>query len=517
MRVDVLAKAASPAPVATLQRMLQPLLAEYFKVAVRREPRDMDVFAMVVANPGRLGPQLRRNDDSCDDSVGTAGGFARAPEAAPNQKGTCGILPGGAGRIVARGLDMPGLAAFIGTVPGRMVIDRTHLTGRFDIDLTYTPSAFSAEALAQRPGATPPPAVDPSGPPLITALREQLGLRLDPVRAPVEVLVIEHAEPLSVDEPAAGPAAQAPQPSLTAFEVASIRQNTSGTGTPRRTGDPARQGARPRFEVASIRQCGPNVGRGGGPGSFSPRQITINCQPVKGLIETAYLTYADGVTAQPQRVIRTPIEGGPGWITSDAFTISATTDGEATFAMMHGPMLQTLLEERFRLKVRRETREIPIYALTVASGGHKLKPFVEGSCVVREPDFTQPNPLAALAALPPLEPGQRRCMNRGMLKGSTRVLEADAITMSELTNFFIGGVDRPVIDRTDLTGKWVVRLEHAPTDRDRVLSANRGEPLESAAPSIFTALQEQLGLRLEPARGPGEYLVIETIERPTEN
>jgi uncharacterized protein (TIGR03435 family) len=178
--------------------MLQPLLADYFKLATHRETRDMDVFAMVLARPGRLGPQLKKNGEARDDVIGASGGFARAPDGAPNQRGTCGILPGGAGRIVGRGLDMPGLAAFIGTAPGRMVIDRTGLTGRFDIDLTYTPSAFSAEALAQRAGATPPTGVDPSGPPLITALQEQLGVKLESARAPVDVVVIDHAEPLTV-------------------------------------------------------------------------------------------------------------------------------------------------------------------------------------------------------------------------------------------------------------------------------------------------------------------------------
>jgi uncharacterized protein (TIGR03435 family) len=195
-RVDVIARAASPAPVAALQRMLQPLLAEHFKLAVHWEARDMDVFALIVASPGRLGPKLQKNE-ACGDLVGTPGGFARAPDGAPNEKGTCGILPGGAGRIVARGLDMPGLAAFIGTSPGRMVIDRTGLTGRYDVDLTYTPSAFAAGALAQRPGATPPPGVDPAGPPLLTAVQEQLGLKLEPARGPVNVLVIDRAEPLA--------------------------------------------------------------------------------------------------------------------------------------------------------------------------------------------------------------------------------------------------------------------------------------------------------------------------------
>jgi bla regulator protein blaR1 len=92
---------------------------------------------------------------------------------------------------------MPGLAAYIGTSPGRMVIDRTGLSGRFDVDVTYTPSAFTAAALAQRGGGTPPPGVDPNGPPLLTALQEQLGVKLEPVKAPVEVLVIDRVEPLA--------------------------------------------------------------------------------------------------------------------------------------------------------------------------------------------------------------------------------------------------------------------------------------------------------------------------------
>jgi uncharacterized protein (TIGR03435 family) len=179
--------------------MLQPLLAEYFKLAVRRETREMDALALVVADRGRLAPQLRKADNACDGVVGTTSGFAR-PESS-DQRGPCGILPGGAGRIVARGLDMAGLADLLATAPRRAVIDRTGLRGRFDIDLTYTPDAFSAAVLAQRPGATLPPGVDPSGPPLPTALHEQLGLRLESVRAPVEVLVIERAEPLSAPAP----------------------------------------------------------------------------------------------------------------------------------------------------------------------------------------------------------------------------------------------------------------------------------------------------------------------------
>ena len=145
---------------------------------------------------GRLGPKLQKTAEACEGTVGTSNRFALAPAGSPGQR-PCGILPGGAGRIVARGLDMAGLADLLAST--RVVLDRTGVTGRFDIDLTYTPEAFSAAAVAQRPGATLPPGVDPSGPPLATALQEQLGLKLTTVRAPVEVLVIDKAEPLVAD------------------------------------------------------------------------------------------------------------------------------------------------------------------------------------------------------------------------------------------------------------------------------------------------------------------------------
>jgi uncharacterized protein (TIGR03435 family) len=211
-----------------MQRMLQPLLAQYFKLEVRREKRDMAVLVLVVATPGRLGPKIRKNEASCDDRVGTTSSLARAPEGAPDAPGTCGILPGGAGRIVVRGLDIAGFAEFLGTVPGGMVIDRTGLTGRYDIDLTYTPQAFSAAALAQRPGATVPPGVDPAGPPIATALLEQLGFKLERTRAPIDVIVITRAEPLSPDAPP--PQASSPPPAgpVVVFEAASIKVNMSG-------------------------------------------------------------------------------------------------------------------------------------------------------------------------------------------------------------------------------------------------------------------------------------------------
>jgi uncharacterized protein (TIGR03435 family) len=97
-----------------------------------------------------------------------------------------------------------------------------------------------------------------------------------------------------------------------------------------------------------------------------------------GLIQAAYVIFANGhAMTNPSHI---PISGGPEWINSDRYTIDAKPEDPQTLEMMNGPMLQALLEERFRLKVHREVREVPVYSLTEAKTGLKLKPFKEGSC-----------------------------------------------------------------------------------------------------------------------------------------
>ena len=486
MRVDVIAKAPSPAPVATLQRMLQPLLAEYFKLAVRREPRDMDVFAMVVANAGRLGPRLRRNDDACEGAVGTAGGFARAPEGALNQKGTCGILPGGAGRIVARGLDMPGLAAFIGTVPGRMVLDRTGLTGRFDIDLTYTPSAFTTEALAQRPGATPPPGVDPSGPPLITALREQLGLRLDPVRAPVEVLVIEHVEPPAIDlNPAAKapaeaePGARASQnPSASpppAFAVASIRRNTAG--------------GVPRMRVEGGRFVASNT---------SLLELILDAyrtQPFQVAGGPEWIRAAGGPTRAA------PASQRPGEVTFDIIATIPENTPPAQIPLM----LRTLLADRFTLVVHPELRDMPVYVLTYARDDKRLGPQLTRSSQQCRTEI-EGGPLRAPVTGVTAD-GRPMC---GMMM-SPAAIRGGGLTIRFLANALTGYTRRMVVDRTGLEGPFDFTLTYAPAAR------GGGPAASDDRPSIFTAVQEQLGLKLEATTAPVEVLVIDSASMPSEN
>jgi uncharacterized protein (TIGR03435 family) len=276
---------------------------------------------------------------------------------------------------------------------------------------------------------------------------------------------------------------------------------------------------RPRFDVASVKACdtsglAPGARGGGpGPGGMSPDRLTLNCQLVRGLIQAAYVMFPTGKSAGGVAVYRTPIEGGPDWINSERYTIEAKAAGPVETTMMQGPMLQTLLEDRFKLKIRHETREIPMYALTVAKGGPKLTPHVEGSCVALV--MTMPP-----TPQPPLAPGQRRCAMVGRMKGPNWAIDAEGITIQRLVDAYLtgplSGLDAQTIDRTGLQGTFDIHLEFAPAADNLALrdAIARGEnPGEPTAPEITTAIQ-QLGLKLERTKGPGEFLVIEHVERP---
>jgi uncharacterized protein (TIGR03435 family) len=196
-RVDIVAKADPKYSVQELQSMLQPLLVERFKFTFHREMREMDVYALTVADKdGRLGPKLVKSDTNCEE-LGAAPRSTLTPTK-PGEPPACGMVPGGPGRLVLRGFGMGPFVQVLGlTTRGRQVIDETGLTGGYNIELQYTPEALSAAALAARGGAPPPQAaqVDPNGPDLFTALREQLGLKLDGKKMSLEVMVVDTIQP----------------------------------------------------------------------------------------------------------------------------------------------------------------------------------------------------------------------------------------------------------------------------------------------------------------------------------
>jgi uncharacterized protein (TIGR03435 family) len=271
--------------------------------------------------------------------------------------------------------------------------------------------------------------------------------------------------------------------------------------------------ATPKFEVASIRSCkdfGP--GERGANSNLSPGRMTLNCYVVQSLILSAYLQFANGVDARdPGLVLTPPIEGGPAWINSERYTINAKAEGDASSGLMQGPMLQVLLEERFKLKVHFETKgATPAYALTVAKGGSKMKPFVEGECTRHDPRT-------------PLAPDEKACVGQNKRTGPNMVIDVQGITMDEFAKRYLdgsplAGLDRRVVDRTSITGRFDIHLEYAPPLNIIALRQRNGnDDGEPTAPSMFTAIQEQLGLKLEPTKEPQQLLVIDHMERPSEN
>jgi uncharacterized protein (TIGR03435 family) len=139
--------------------------------------------------------------------------------------------------------------------------------------------------------------------------------------------------------------------------------------------------AKPQFEVALIERsvgCDPRTSIYGSPLGSSPGRLTLNCATVEGLVLGAYGRFANGHTSFS---LPPPILGGPSWIDSERYTIKAEAAGRENRAMMNGPMLQALLEDRFKLKLHRQTRQVPVFALTITKSGARLKPFQEGTCV----------------------------------------------------------------------------------------------------------------------------------------
>jgi uncharacterized protein (TIGR03435 family) len=251
---------------------------------------------------------------------------------------------------------------------------------------------------------------------------------------------------------------------------------------------------------------------------------------VAGIIHAAYGPFASGrplEAASPLHYIdAVPISGGPAWIYTDQYQIKAKAPGDPDLEMMRGPMMQALLEDRFQLKIRRETRESPAWLLTVAKGGPKLQPFQEGSCV---PETFPPAPP---------QPGQKSCFEldqevrnaetaRGRVPGFG--LQRHGMKFAEFSVWLFGISDRVVIDKTGISGRYDFHLEFAPDDttpgalrRLQIMrERNAGQPDAAPDPGgdqpLLTAIQQQLGLKLESAKGPRDFLVIDHVERPSGN
>ncbi len=178
-------------------------------------------------------------------------------------------------------------------------------------------------------------------------------------------------------------------------------------------------------------------------------------------------------------------------------------------------MLQALLEDRFKLVVHRATKDVPIYALTPAKSGMKIKPASEDACFKMVPGAPPP---------PPPGPDNRPAIPCGGFFMGPSTLQGGGISMSQLADGLTNILGRPVIDKTGFTGTFDVHLEFSREGTAPMGAAGFSTPgaapiaiPDNNGPTIFTALQEQLGLKLESQKGPADLLVIDHAEKPGEN
>ena len=286
-----------------------------------------------------------------------------------------------------------------------------------------------------------------------------------------------------------------------AFVTVAFTVPATGAQTPAQAPDP---NVPLSFEAASVR---PN--KSGEQGSSIRRQpggrLTATNMPLRALITFAY-------QLQPFQLV-----GDPGWLRTETFDIVAKMAGDpAPVAPDAGPdplmlAMRTLLAERFKMAVHRETREMDIYALVLARPDGKpapgLKPSMQdcAAMIAAARGGTPPGP----------PPGPNSPMLCG-IRGSPGRIQAGGMPMVTFANNLSGRVQRTVVDRTGLTGYWDFEITFAPESGPLQLPPGVDLPAgDPNAPSLFTALQEQLGLRLQSTKGPVDVLVVDRIERPT--
>lgn len=249
----------------------------------------------------------------------------------------------------------------------------------------------------------------------------------------------------------------------------------------------------------------------------------MKCITFDVLIRSAYSIYANGTTAN-FRGRRTKIRGGPSWLRSEPYDIAAEVAGHVRGAEMNGPLLQTLLEDRLRLKSHRTNTVVPVYSLTVAKSGLRAQHSKEGECI--QPDAANSTPQPTVLPKP--------CGVEGMKPGPMGlVYDIYGVSMGSLANLLTVRMDRDVIDETGLTGEFDIHLTFAPDETTPLFphagpvgstnaTGSPGDYTVGAASipegmSIFAAVEKQLGLKLIATKGTSEMIVIDHIEKPRES
>jgi uncharacterized protein (TIGR03435 family) len=239
------------------------------------------------------------------------------------------------------------------------------------------------------------------------------------------------------------------------------------------------------FDVASVK---PSVG---------------TCPPVCGLIRPTVGTGGYHIEGAPLRLIMTvaytvtdrQITGGPAWMNTDRFDIEAKAERSRTTDELH-VMLQHLLEERFHMTIRREPRQESVWNMVVAKDGHKM--------TAHDPDDKDYPPIGGQAA---------KTSDGGICPGFV----GKNVRMDYLAFFLSRGMDRMIIDKTGLTGRWDINLQYLPEALRQAAEAGNTPAVSAECVDLAAALPRQLGLRLEAAKGPVDFLVVDHLEKPSGN
>ncbi len=286
---------------------------------------------------------------------------------------------------------------------------------------------------------------------------------------------------------AAAQAPAAPQP------LPGAKQHTASSAGPAPAAPSDAAAKLPAWDVSTIK-----------PGSSDERGSMIQFTP-DGVKYTNVSLWT--IVREAFRLEDDHLFGGPGWSKTSMFDIEAKVAPEdapklkdLTFTQRQ-QMVVSLVEERFGLKYHHETRDLPLYDLVVAKGGSKLAP--------SKPD-------------PPAEDGDEKHANRRLMSGRGHI-ESVGTGTEDLARILSAQLGRTVVDKTGLAGRFDYKLDWTPDNApQQLMKAGDTAPGENASsdgagPSLFTALEEQLGLKLESSKGPVDVVVIDQLEQPTAN
>jgi len=427
--------------------MLQALLTERMNLAVHRETRELTVFALTLASTG---PKLRE--------AGAADAGSRPGIRLDHQA------------FLGHGVPVDALLWHLSRQLHRTVINQTGLSDMYDFTLTL-PQGVA-------PGINEPPPSESDERAIVAAVEQQLGLKLEPRKASMRVLVIDHVE-RPVETHAQSPTAAAAIP---AFQLVSVKANKSGN----------------EFSNMNVSLLPGDASAPTG-GLFSGTNVPL----------ISYINFAYKLTGSQLQLVLPTV---PSWVITDKFDLQAHADGNPSNDQLR-LVLQSVLADRFGLATHYETRQLAVFALVLAkpgTTGSQLNLHVDNPpCSSAPPavDGRSPFPETVAGGLP-ADCGRIEALPSSRLRVGARKIPIGllAATLPQMHN-----LDRPVVDQTGLAGNYDFAFEWTARRVDR---ANpRGD---KPAPEFVRDLNDQLGLRLEPQTGSSEVFVIDRVDKPAE-